>query len=140
MNAERPSAGEDICGTCTRKDVKPGVWRHCVCIAPATFSAVLLQGREGTCKGLNTVYSIPVISILRSLWSFLRCFSIRSLAFFVLSSGSTKVQSLLGIYLKQPPQRDSPFPNLHTDIRDGPTCPAPRLSFRMEESAALLEN
>lgn len=42
-----------------RQDFKPSVWRHYACTDPAAFSAVLLWGRQGTCKELNTVYSIP---------------------------------------------------------------------------------
>ena len=140
MITEQHAAGEDICDACRRKDFKPSIWRHCVCVDPAAFSAVLLQGREGIqgtdhslqhpCKHLTT--SLMKISILRSLGSFLRCFLIRGPAFFLLSSGRTEAQPLLGTYLKQPPQRKGPFSNFHTDIRDGPTCQAPRLFSRME--------
>lgn len=62
------------------------------------------------------------ISILTSLWFFLRCLLMSSSAFLLLSPGRTKVQPLLGIYPKQPPSRNGPFSSLHTDIRDGPTC------------------
>lgn len=50
----------------------------------------------------------------------------KSSAFPLWSSGSTEVQSLLGIHLKQPLHRDGPFSHLRTDVKDGPTCQAPR--------------
>lgn len=81
--------------------------------------------------------SLMGINVLRSFWSFLRCFSISSSAFFLLSR--PEVQCLLGIYLKWPPQRNGSFSSLHSDVRDNAICQIPKLSFRMKKCSATEE-
>lgn len=112
----------------------------CLCRSCCLFWGAV-AGKGGNMRGADHSLQHPCehlksslrrISNLRSFWSFLRCFlmSFRK---------DTEVQSLLGVYLKQPPQRNGPFSNLHTDIRDGPTCQTPKLSFRMERKCSAIE-